>query len=90
MVEGGRHEGDRTVSFNLIEVQRLQVMGGAVLAKYERLLGEADRALHDSPAVRELGQFMKDFEQDPNLAAEVARNEDAAAWAAAERAARGE
>jgi hypothetical protein len=75
-------------SFNRIEVQRLEIMGGAVLAKFHRLTATASASAHMSPAQQELAAFMKAFEQDPNLAAEVARDEAVAAAEAAEAARR--
>jgi hypothetical protein len=76
------------VSSNLIEVQRLHVMGGAALAKYERLVGEADQSMHGSPAQEVLGAFCQAWIADPNAAMEAARNEAAAAAAAREATAR--
>jgi hypothetical protein len=76
------------MSFDLNEVRRLELAGGAALAKYQRLLGEADQALHGSPAHQALGEFCKQWEQDPNRAMEVARNEVAARAEAAEAAAK--
>jgi hypothetical protein len=78
------------MSFNLLEVRRLELAGGAALAKYRRLLSEADQSMHGSPAQQALGEFCQAWIADPNAAMEQARNENAAAWAAAERAARGE
>jgi hypothetical protein len=77
------------MSFDLNEVRRLEVMGGAVEAKYWRLVSNRDGSAHESPSARELGEFMKAFEQDPNKAAEIARNEAVAAAEAAALAARG-
>jgi hypothetical protein len=76
------------MSLSLIEVARLQVFGGAVLAKYERLVAAADASLHGSLAQAELGEFCQAWIADPNRAAEVAREEAVAAIAAAEIAAR--
>jgi hypothetical protein len=76
------------MSFNLNEVRRLELMGGAVLAKFNRLVSAADRSAHGSAAQEALGEFMKAFERDPNLAADEARTEAAAAAAAREAAAR--
>jgi hypothetical protein len=56
----------------------LQLFGGAVWQKYERLLAEADRSAHGSPALQELGEFCQSWIADPNRAAEVAREEAAA------------
>jgi hypothetical protein len=53
------------MSFNMIELYRLQQKGGAVLAKYQRLLAEADASMHDSPAHRAYGAFCKQWEADP-------------------------
>jgi hypothetical protein len=66
------------MSFSLLEVQRLELMGGAVLAKYRRLVRAADGSAHGSPAQEELFAFHKAFERDPNLAADEARTEAAA------------
>jgi hypothetical protein len=78
------------MSFDLLEVRRLELAGGAALAKYQRLLGECDRSAHLSPAQQALGEFCQAWIADPNRAMEVARNEVAAAWAAAQRATAGE
>jgi hypothetical protein len=67
------------MSFSLNEVARLQLFGGAVWAKYERLLGEADRSAHGSLAQQELGAFCQAWLQDSNKAADEARTEAAAA-----------
>jgi hypothetical protein len=72
------------MSFDLNEVRRLQAQGGAVLAKYERLVAAADAAMHGSPAHEELGAFQLSWIADPDLAAEVAREEAAEAAEAAE------
>jgi hypothetical protein len=40
------------MSFDLVQLGRLQAAGGAALAKYERLLSEAAGAQFDSPALR--------------------------------------
>jgi hypothetical protein len=76
------------MSFDRNEITRLRLHGGAVLAKYQRLVGEADRSAHDSPAQRALGNFQQAWIADPNLAAEVARDEAVAAIEAHEAAAR--
>jgi hypothetical protein len=75
-------------SFNRIEVRRLRLMNGAVERKYWRLVSAADHSAHLSPAQRELAAFMKAFEQDPNKAAEVARDEAVEAQERAALAAR--
>jgi hypothetical protein len=66
------------MSFHLIEVRRLEAAGGAVLAKYRRLVAAADAAAHDSPAHRALAQFWKAWEQDPQAVTNAAREEAAA------------
>jgi hypothetical protein len=75
------------MSFSLMEVARLQVFGGAVLARYRELVEAADRSLHDSPAQRELGEFRQSWLADPNATAEVARELMVARAEAAELAA---
>jgi hypothetical protein len=49
------------MSFGLIELQKLHATGGQVLEEYQRLVGEADRSLHGSPAQRELAAFQQDW-----------------------------
>jgi hypothetical protein len=63
------------MSFSLNEVARLQRAGGAVLAKYKKLLAEADGAMHDSLAHRALGEFQKSWEQDPQAVIRAAEHE---------------
>jgi hypothetical protein len=53
------------MSFNLNEVHRLRRLGGAVLAKYERLVAAADQSQHGSPAEAELGAFRLAWLADP-------------------------
>jgi hypothetical protein len=78
------------MSFDLNEVRRLELAGGAVLAKYRRLVSECDHSMLGSPAHEALGQFQLDWIADPNRATEVAREENVARIAAAEAAARAE
>jgi hypothetical protein len=76
------------MSFDLNEVRRLEIVGGATLAKYRRLVSECDQSMHGSLAHEALGQFQRDWIANPNRATEVAREEAAAAAAAGELAAR--
>jgi hypothetical protein len=61
------------MSFDLIQVGRLQQAGGAVWDEYQRLVAAADAAMHDSPAHKELGRFMKAWEQDPEAVTAAAK-----------------
>jgi hypothetical protein len=53
------------MSFDLLEVHRLQRAGGAVLAKYNRLVAAADASAHGSLAQQELGEFQQSWLADP-------------------------
>ena len=65
------------MSFDLNEVRRLQYAGGAVWEKYRRLLSAADRAQHDSPDHKALGEFEMAWKADPVAAAQQAEAEAA-------------
>jgi hypothetical protein len=71
------------MSFSLNEVARLQLFGGAVWEKYCRLVSAADASMHGSLALEELGAFRQNWIADPNLTADVARQEAAQAAARA-------
>jgi hypothetical protein len=53
------------MSFDLIQVHKLQQTGGAVWQQYKDLVAACDASAYDSPAHRELGVFCKSWEQDP-------------------------
>jgi hypothetical protein len=63
------------MSFDLLETYRLERVGGAVLAKYRRLVAAADAAMHGSPAHVQLGRFMKSWEQDADRVTREAEQE---------------
>jgi hypothetical protein len=63
------------MSFDLMEVRRLQRVGGTVWEKYRRLLAEADAAAHDSPAHKALAEFQMAWKQDPAGATAAAEQE---------------
>jgi hypothetical protein len=53
------------MSFDLVQLGRLQQVGGAVLTHYERLLREANQSAHGSPAEQALGEFQLAWIADP-------------------------
>jgi len=53
------------MSFDLVQLGKLQAVGGKVLARYEALVAAADNSAYDSPAARELEAFQRDFVADP-------------------------
>jgi hypothetical protein len=65
------------------ELRRLQAAGGPLLRRYRDLLARRDASAHDSPAARELGDFLRAWRTDPEalrLQCQIA--EDGAAPAA--------
>jgi hypothetical protein len=60
---------------HLSELYRLEAAGGPLLAKYQRLVSAADRALHMSPAVNELLEFQRDWQADPQAVTATAARE---------------
>jgi hypothetical protein len=52
------------MSFDLIQVHKLQQTGGAVWEEYQRLVSACDASAYDSPAHRELGAFQQQWEAD--------------------------
>jgi hypothetical protein len=75
------------VSFDLIQLHKIEFMGGAAWRLHSELQAHADASVHGSPAEQELGAFRALWLQDPNRAAEVARETFAARAEAAEAAA---
>jgi hypothetical protein len=63
------------MSFDLIQVHKLKAEGGAVLAKYERLLREANQSAHGSSSELVLGQFQLAWIADPERVTREAEEE---------------
>jgi hypothetical protein len=76
------------MSFDLLQLHKIEAMGGAPWQLYQELQAQADRSVAGSPALQTLADFRALWLQDPNVAAEQARNELAARAEAAEIAAR--
>ena len=68
------------MSFDLIQLHKIEAMGGQGWDEYQRLVAAADQAMHGSPAHAELGAFQQAYEQDaPALTVAVeAKAKDAA------------
>jgi hypothetical protein len=76
------------MSFDLTQIRKLELMGGAALQRHAELVRAADASAHGSIAQDELSAFRALWLQDPNVAAEVARELFVARAEAAELAAR--
>jgi hypothetical protein len=76
------------VSFDLIQLHKIEFMGGAAWRLHSELQAHADSSAAGSPALQALADFRALWLQDPNRAAEVARETYAARAEAAELAAR--
>jgi hypothetical protein len=76
------------MSFDLIQVHKLKAQGGQVWDEYQRLVAEADAAMHDSPAHKALGEFQQQWEANSDLLTERVRALVVARIEAAEAAAR--
>jgi hypothetical protein len=72
------------MSFHLLELHKIEAMGGAPWQLHQELQARADQSAHDSLAARELGAFRALWLEDPNVAAEQARELFAARAEAAE------
>jgi hypothetical protein len=64
------------MSFDRNEIARLRLFGGAVLAKYERLVAAADHSAHLSPAQLELAEFCQAWIADPTGTAAAAEADE--------------
>jgi hypothetical protein len=64
---------------DLIRLNQLRAAGGAVLARYQRLLAAAEHRGHGSPEERALREFQRDYQAAPAAVTAAADAEDAAA-----------
>jgi hypothetical protein len=76
------------MSFHLLQLHKIEAMGGAPWQLHQELQARADQSAHDSPAVRQLNEFRALWLEDCNRAAEWARELIVARITAAEAAAR--
>jgi hypothetical protein len=76
------------MSFHLLQLHKIEAMGGAPWQLHQELQARADQSAHGSPAEQQLGAFRALWLQDPDAAAEYARELFAARAEAAEAAAR--
>jgi hypothetical protein len=76
------------MSFHLLQLHKIEAMGGAPWQLHQELQARADQSAHDSPAVRQLNEFRALWLEDCNRAAEWARGILVQRIEAAEQAAR--